>query len=101
MRMRFLQYQVYTNKKVTEFITQLQKETAGKAVILLMSDHGYQPAYEKEKKLAYYNLNAVYLPNRQYSGWYPGISNANQFRVLFNTLYDQRLSLLKDTIVTQ
>lgn len=97
----FLQYQVYTNKKIAEIITQLQKETAGKAVILLMSDHGYQPAYEKEKKLAYYNLNAVYLPNGQYSGWYPGISNVNQFRVLFNTLYEQRLPLLKDTIVTQ
>jgi hypothetical protein len=97
----FLQYQVYTNKKMVEFITRLQKETAGKAVILLMSDHGYQPSYEKEKKLAYYNLNAVYLPNRQYNGWYPGISNANQFRVLFNTLYGQRLPLVKDSIVTQ
>lgn len=97
----FLQYQVYTNKKVAGFITELQKETAGRAVILLMSDHGYQPAYEKEKKLAYYNLNAVYLPSRQYGGWYPGISNANQFRVLFNTIFGQRLPLLKDSIVTQ
>ena len=97
----FLQYQVYANKKMTGFITQLQKETAGKAVILLMSDHGYQPAYEKEKKLAFYNLNAVYLPNRQYKEWYPGISNVNQFRILLNNLYHQNIPLIRDSIVAQ
>jgi FtsH-binding integral membrane protein len=97
----FLQYQVYTNKKMTEFITRLQKETAGKAVILLLSDHGYQPAYEKEKKLAFYNLNAVYLPNRQYNEWYPGISNVNQFRALLNTLFHEQLPLADDSVITQ
>lgn len=97
----FLQYQVYTNKKMTSFIGELQKETGGNAVILLMSDHGYQQARKKEKKQAYYNLNAVFLPSKRYEGWYDGISNANQFRVLFNTLFDQKLPLLRDSIVTQ
>lgn len=97
----FLQYQVYTNNRMKTFIEQLQSQTKGEAVIILMSDHGYQPAYEKEKKLAYYNLNAVYLPSRHYEGWYTGVSNVNQFRILFNTLFGQRLPLLKDSIVSQ
>lgn len=97
----FLQYQVYTNKKITEFISDLQKQTGGNAVILLMSDHGYQAASRKEKKLAFYNLNAVYLPSKKYEAWYEGISNVNQFRVLFNTLYGQQLPMVKDSIVTE
>jgi hypothetical protein len=97
----FLQYQVYTNHLVKNLVLALKEQTGGKAVILVMSDHGYQPAYEKDKKLAYYNINAVYLPNRQYNGWYEGISNVNQFRVLFNTLFQQNLPMLTDSIVTQ
>jgi hypothetical protein len=97
----FLSYQAYTNRRMQSLIASLQKETSGKAVIIVMSDHGYQPAYEKEKKLAYYNLNAIYLPTRQYEAWYDGISNVNQFRVLFNTLFQQKLPLLKDSIIVQ
>jgi len=97
----FLQYEVYTNKIITDHIARLQKETAGKAVVLLMSDHGYQEAITENKVLPYYNLNAVYLPQRNYQGWYNGISNANQFRVLFNTLFHQQLPLLADSIVTK
>jgi hypothetical protein len=97
----FLSYQVHTNKMMAHFITGLQKQTGGKAVILLMSDHGYQPAREKENKLAYYNLNAVYLPSKQYEKWYDGISNVNQFRVLFNTLFQQNLPLVRDSIVSK
>jgi hypothetical protein len=97
----FLSYQVHTNKVIADLITRLQEQTKGNAVILLMSDHGYQPAREKGNKLAYYNLNAVYLPSRQYDGWYDGMSNVNQFRVLFNTLYGQKLPLLRDSIVSK
>lgn len=96
----FLQYQVYVNKRISAFIAQLQKETAKNAVIVLMSDHGYQPAWrEKNIKLGLYNLNAVYLPQKNYTGWYDGISNVNQFRVLFNTLFHQSLPMLPDSVV--
>lgn len=95
----FLQYQVYTNKRINDFIGRLQAATEGKAVILLMSDHGYRPSYGKDPQLPFVNLNAVYLPQGNYEGWYDGLSNVNQFRVLFNTLYHQQLSLLKDSLV--
>ena len=97
----FLQYEVYTNKIITDHIARLQKETGGKAVVLLMSDHGYQDAITDNKVLPYYNLNAVYLPQRNYQAWYNGISNVNQFRVLFNTLFHQQLPLLADSVVTK
>jgi hypothetical protein len=97
----FLQYEVYANKIIIPFISRLKQATGGKAVILLMSDHGYQEATGDNKKLPYYNLNAVYLPGNNYQGWYNGISNVNQFRVLFNTLFHQQIPLLSDSIVTR
>jgi hypothetical protein len=79
----------------------LQQETDGKAVILLMSDHGYQESVIKSEKLPFYNLNAIYLPQKNYEGWYNGISNVNQFRVLFNTLFHAQIPLLTDSVVTR
>jgi len=98
---QFLQYQVYTNRKISGFISQLKQKTGGKAAILLMSDHGYRPSFKMDRKLSYCNLNALYLPRQNYSGWYDGISNVNQFRVLFNALYGENLPLLKDSMVVQ
>lgn len=95
----YLQYLVYTNRRIYAFIHQLKQQTGGKAVILLMSDHGYRGAAKKDNHLAWTNFNAVYLPDGQYQGWYNGITNVNQFRVLFNTLFYQRLAMLKDSIV--
>lgn len=51
--------------------------------------------------MPFYNLNAVYLPQKSYSGWYNGINNVNQFRVLLNTLFHQQMPLLADSIVTR
>jgi hypothetical protein len=82
------------------FLHQLKQQTAGKAVILLMSDHGYRGAARKNYKLVWNSFNAVYIPGGKYEGWYDGMTNVNQFRVLFNTLFDQRLPMLKDSLVT-
>lgn len=95
----FLQYLVYTNKRISTFLNELKAATGSKAVIILMSDHGYQVAGRKERSLAYQNLNAVYIPDKRYEGWYNGMTNVNQFRVLFNTLFHQSLPMLKDSIV--
>jgi hypothetical protein len=94
-----LQYQVYANKVITKFISRLQNETGGRAVVLLMSDHGSHGVSEEPGKLPFYNLNAVYLPQKNYQGWYNGISNVNQFRVLFNTLFHEQIPLLPDSLV--
>jgi hypothetical protein len=97
----YFQYEVYTNKRMTRFITEFKKATRGNAVIIVMSDHGYQDARTNNAKLRFYNLNAVYLPEKNYGAWYNGMSNVNQFRVLFNTLYRQQMPLLPDSIITK
>jgi len=65
-----------------------------------MSDHGFrQLADTTAKKYYFMNLNAVYLPAGNYSGFYDGMSNVNQFRVILNAQFGQKLPLLKDSII--
>jgi hypothetical protein len=93
----YLQFLVYTNKRMSVFISELKKNTGNNAVILLMSDHGFR-FQDQIKPLSFQNFNAIYLPGKEYAGWYDGMTNVNQFRVLFNTLFHQQLPMLKDSI---
>ncbi|THU33433.1 hypothetical protein FAM09_25110 [Niastella caeni] len=93
----YLQYLVYVNKRIMRFVEQLQSATKGRAVIMVMSDHGYRDANSTGKDFRFINFNAVYLPNRDYHLWYDSVSNVNQFPLLFNTLFGQQIPLKKDS----
>jgi hypothetical protein len=96
----YLEYLIYTNKKIYQFIKQLQSNTNGKAVIMLMSDHAYRGFERKgDMKLLYSNLNAVYLPGKQYEQFKDGTTNVNQFRILFSALFNHHVPLLKNELI--
>jgi hypothetical protein len=94
----YLQYLVYTDKRIIRFIKELKQATNGQAVIIVMGDHGVRIRLKNSALPAYQALNAVFLPHQQYGGWYPGITHVNQFRVLLNTLFRQQMPLLPDSI---
>jgi len=93
----YLQYLVYTDKRLTRFIQQLKQVTKGQSAIILMGDHGVRIQFNNLWAAAFDPLSAIYLPQKNYHGWYPGISHVNQFRVLFNTLFHQSLPMLPDS----
>lgn len=94
----YLQYLVYTNKRITKFIDELYTATGGNAAIIVMSDHGYRDAHSiAGKDFSFQSFNAVYLPNRDYHLWYDSVSNVNQFPLLFNTLFGQQIQLKADS----
>lgn len=94
----YLQYLVYTNKRITKFIDELYTATGGKAAIIVMSDHGYRDAHSiPGKDFSFQPFNAVYLPNRDYHLWYDSVSNVNQFPLLFNALFGQQIQLKADS----
>ncbi len=97
----YLDYLTYTNKKAEEMIGDILTNTRGRAVILLMGDHGlrYHDRLGYNPLSFVQNQNAVYFPNRDYHLFYDSISGVNQFRVVLNTLFGQNLPLLKDSIV--
>jgi hypothetical protein len=94
----YLQYLVFTNRQMMKYLNGLLSHTENNAVILLMSDHGYR-GIKKCKDQMYKVLNAVFLPSQNNILFYQGMSNVNQFRVLFNTLFHEKLPLVKDSIV--
>jgi hypothetical protein len=94
----YLEYLVYTNNRMRSFISDLKANTKGQAVIILMSDHGFR-RISGHADWGYNTINAVYLPGKNYDQWYDGITNVNQFRALFNSVFDQRLPMLKDSLV--
>ncbi len=93
----YLQYLVYGNKIILQWVNEIQAATKSKAVIMIMSDHGVRPFNDQSQvRRRVDNLNAIYLPNKNYSQWYKGVSNVNQFRLLLNELFHQQLPLLPD-----
>ena len=62
-----------------------------------MSDHGSRLFDEpEEKKYQFATINAIYMPDKNYTQFYDGISNVNELRVLLNTVFHQNIPLLED-----
>jgi hypothetical protein len=94
----YLQYLVYTNKKIAAFVKEIMDATKGSAVVMVMSDHGFRTSPGGRAINSNNNFNAVYLPSGDYSKFYDSITNVNQLRTIFNTQFNQQLPLLKDSI---
>jgi hypothetical protein len=98
----YLDYLLYTNNKLIELVDYIKINSKNPPVIILMSDHGFRQFAEKEKvdpKYHFMNINAVFLPGGNYAGFYNGMSNVNQFRVILNSQFGQHLSLLSDSTI--
>lgn len=97
----YLNYIPYTNARAKELISAIKKNTAGKAVIIFMSDHGYRyaPFEESSYRFFFDNQNAIYYPDGDYRLFYDSISAVNEFRVVFSKLFNQHVGLLKDSTI--
>lgn len=96
----FISYLIYSNKKLLELVDSIKTASKHPPVIILISDHGFRQFSNNTSRDYYFmNLNAVYLPNQNYSAFYEGISNVNMFRLLLNNQFGQQLPLLKDSSI--
>ncbi len=97
-RKAYISYLKFANKKLLSLIDFIQKNTGKPTAVILMSDHGFrQLSRDVDRKYHFMNLNAVFLPDSNYSDFCDGMSNVNQFRVTLNTLFGQKLPMLKDS----
>lgn len=97
----YIEYLQYTNKYILDLIDNIRNDSEKEPVIILMSDHGFRQFEAGEKvdpKYYFMTLNAIYLPSGNYSGFYNGMTNVNQFRIILNTEFGQKLPLLKDSV---
>lgn len=94
----FISYLKYCNRELINLVKFIKEKSPAPPVIILMSDHGFREfTGPVENSYQFYTLNAVYFPDSNYRQFYKGMSNVNQFRVLFNTQFGQKLPLLKDS----
>jgi len=93
----YIEYLQYSNKKFIELVDHILKHSKKPPVIILMGDHGFRHLEDLDKKYHFMNLNAIHLPDKNYSLFYNGMSNVNEFRTLLNHLFKQNLPILKDS----
>jgi hypothetical protein len=94
----YIEYLQYANEKLLALVDFIRKNSTRPPVIMLLGDHGYRQLKDDvEEKYHFMNLNAVYFPDGNYTAFYDGMTNANQFRVTLNSLFGQKLPLLKDS----
>ncbi len=94
----FIEYLQFSNTKLLELVDKIKQYSATPPIILLISDHGFREFKDSvDKKYYFMNFKAVNIPESNYSNFYTGFSNVNLFGILFNTLYNQKFTLLKDS----
>ena len=98
---KYLNQLRYTNTLLIDLINFIQKKYNRKAVIIIQGDHGFKewPGEEHFEDIAFQNLNAVYLPDTTYAGYYDGLSPVNTFRLLFNHYFKTNFDILPDKSV--
>jgi len=101
-RKAYVSYLKYVNRELLSLVDEIYTNTKGKAIIMLVGDHGCRECFndKPDKGTAeLLNLNAVYFPDKNYSGFYKGISNVNLFRVMLNSQFKKQLPMAKDSLV--
>jgi len=101
-RNAYISYLKYANRKYLSLIDDIYENTKGKAIILFVGDHGSRECLEADPNKGnaeLLNINAVYFPDKNYSGFYKGISNVNLFRVVLNNQFKKQLPLIKDSLI--
>lgn len=96
----YLAYLTHVNLEMKMLLDTIQQHTNRKAVIIVMGDHGFRGRdIDQNLRKNYQNLNAVYIPGKNNQLFYDSISGVNQFRVVFNTLFNQSIPLQKDSMI--
>ncbi len=96
----YMQSLQYTNKLMMKLIDSLKQNTNNNAVIIVMSDHGYKThVFNKRQEDKFNSFNAIYIPDADTARWYNGMSNINQFSILFSTITGESMPLRKDSLI--
>ena len=93
-------YLQYCNKRLLQLVDDLKAASSEPPFIMLLGDHGFRHLNKNvERRYHFMNLNAVYLPDKNYRKFYDSMSNVNLLRVVFNTQFHQDFPLLKDSTI--
>jgi len=94
----YIGYLKYCNKIFLNLIDSILQKSKKPPIIIFMGDHGFRHFIKPvNKQYHFMNLNAIYLPGKNYKGFYDSISGVNQFRIILNKQFRMNLPLMKDS----
>jgi hypothetical protein len=93
----YLEYLPKTNEVIKQIITSILTHSKRPVAILLIGDHGFRQ--DQSKDFQFRNLNAIYISSGNYSGFHDSTTNVNEYRILFNNLFQASLPLKKDSTI--
>jgi hypothetical protein len=94
----------FINRLVEDTINGILKNSDSTPIIVLQSDHGprlyldYESMSDSCIKESSSNFEAFLIPDGKSQVWYPEITPANIFRVVFDSYFDTKLGLLDDKV---
>ncbi len=100
-RSLFLSYLQYTNQAVLDITSKILQIAGKNSLIILQGDHGFTD-FEGgpfDRELFFKNYSAFYFPGKNYSAFYDTLSNINTFPILFNTYFNTRIPMQKDSSI--
>jgi hypothetical protein len=98
LQKNYLGYLQYCNKIFLELIDTILLKSKSPPIIVFMGDHGFRHfIHPVEQQYHFMNFNSIYLPGKNYRGFYDSISGVNQFRIVLNQQFKMNLPLLKDS----
>jgi hypothetical protein len=96
----YLSYLQYANKKLLALVNHILQSSSAPPLIILMGDHGFRHFTTPVSRPNYFlNLDAMYFPTKNYKGIRDSISMVNQFRIILNSQFNQKLPLLNDSTI--
>ena len=96
----------FLNVKIKSTIEDILKKNSN-SIVIIQSDHGSSFSDLQSREWDYNNydlikersavINYVYIPGHRYEKYYQGSTLVNTFPLLFNTIFDEKFSILKDS----
>lgn len=102
LKKNYIEQLRFANERIKNSIKNIIKTSRKPPIIILQSDHGITYEHQISRndvlgiKSRFYILNSIYAPKEISSKFYTGISPVNTFRIIFNELFNSRMTLLKD-----
>ena len=94
----YIGYLRYCNKIFLQLIDAILQKSKKPPIIIFIGDHGFRHfIHPVDQRYHFMNFNSIYLPNKDYTGFYDSISGVNQFRIILNKQFKTNFPLLKDS----
>lgn len=90
---KYISYTKYGNKKIQEMVNRIFETAGNNVVIIIQGDHGfreYSNLYPDEVRLGI--LNAVYLPNKNYTNFNDTMNPVFTFKQILNNQFGTSLN---------